>query len=309
MLIPNRHGNSPAYRYGFQGQEKDDELKGEGNSLNYTFRMHDPRVGRFFAVDPLTYKYPYYSPYAYSGNRVIDRIELEGLEEKLPPLLHDAFTWLDRKPGPYIEKVGKEIGYLIVSLHPAISSANIYNAYEKGEDVHGNKMSKGEANLEIVFSVPILKPLKGFKILKYADEAAPYIARVEKALEAGFKYSKDGKWSKYLYRDNLQVLTKGAGKSTDEAHHMFPKTNEFADFFNDLNIDVNNPAYMKWMDKATEHTAKFSSEYNTLWRKYIKDVGEKTVNSKHLMRKAREFEKQAKKVSDAYYKAKAANKK
>lgn len=33
------------YRYGFQGQEEDNELKGEGNSLNYTFRMHDPRVG------------------------------------------------------------------------------------------------------------------------------------------------------------------------------------------------------------------------------------------------------------------------
>ncbi|WP_375605468.1 RHS repeat-associated core domain-containing protein [Flavobacterium davisii] len=79
-LIPNRHGSSTAYRYGFQGQEKDDELKGEGNSLNYTFRMHDPRVGRFFAIDPLTHKYPYYSPYQFSGNRVVDMIEMEGLE-------------------------------------------------------------------------------------------------------------------------------------------------------------------------------------------------------------------------------------
>ncbi|WP_370454315.1 RHS repeat domain-containing protein [Flavobacterium sp. LMO9] len=80
-LIPNRHSSSNNYRYGFQGQEKDDELKGEGNSLNYTFRMHDPRVGRFFAVDPLTKSYPHYTPYSFSGNRVIDAIELEGLEE------------------------------------------------------------------------------------------------------------------------------------------------------------------------------------------------------------------------------------
>ncbi|MBN9286255.1 thrombospondin type 3 repeat-containing protein, partial [Flavobacterium sp.] len=43
MLVPNRHAANENYRYGFQGQEKDDELKGgEGNSLNYTFRMHDP---------------------------------------------------------------------------------------------------------------------------------------------------------------------------------------------------------------------------------------------------------------------------
>lgn len=69
-----------AYRYSFQGQEKDDEVKGEGNSINYKYRMHDPRIGRFFAVDPLSGDYPYYSPYAFSGNRVLDAVELEGLE-------------------------------------------------------------------------------------------------------------------------------------------------------------------------------------------------------------------------------------
>ncbi len=93
MLVPNRNFQSPAYRYGFQGQEKDDEVKGNGNSLNYKFRMHDPRIGRFFAVDPLTKKYPWYTPYQFSGNKVIDHIELEGLEERditfgLDPSLH-----------------------------------------------------------------------------------------------------------------------------------------------------------------------------------------------------------------------------
>ncbi|MCA1763969.1 MAG: hypothetical protein LC664_13400, partial [Flavobacteriales bacterium] len=68
------------YRYGFQGQEKDDEIKGSGNSVNYKYRMHDPRLGRFFAVDPLSTGFPHNSPYAFSENRVIDAIELEGLE-------------------------------------------------------------------------------------------------------------------------------------------------------------------------------------------------------------------------------------
>ncbi|WP_131701568.1 RHS repeat-associated core domain-containing protein [Flavobacterium sp. ABG] len=82
MLVPNRHKSIDDYRYGFQGQEKDDEIKGgEGNSLNYTFRMHDPRVGRFFAVDPLASEYPYNSPYAFSENDPINYIELEGLEK------------------------------------------------------------------------------------------------------------------------------------------------------------------------------------------------------------------------------------
>jgi RHS repeat-associated protein len=80
MLVPNKNGTSRDYRFGFQGQEKDNELKGDGNSLNYTFRMHDPRVGRFFARDPLESKYPWNSPYAFSENKVICLIELEGLE-------------------------------------------------------------------------------------------------------------------------------------------------------------------------------------------------------------------------------------
>ncbi len=80
MLQPGRHTNTSDYRYGFQGQEMDDEVKGEGNSLNYTFRMHDPRVGRLFAVDPLAYKFPFYSPYQFSSNTRIISVELEGLE-------------------------------------------------------------------------------------------------------------------------------------------------------------------------------------------------------------------------------------
>src|SRR5690554_4342334 len=80
MLVPNRHANSSNYRYGFQGQEMDNEIKGEGNSINYTFRMHDPRVGRFFAVDPLAAKYPYLTPYQFSSNQPIHALELEGLE-------------------------------------------------------------------------------------------------------------------------------------------------------------------------------------------------------------------------------------
>jgi hypothetical protein len=69
----------------------DDEVKGKGNSVNYKYRMHDPRVGRFFAVDPLASKYPHNSPYAFSENKVIHKIELEGLESADPPLPNKVF--------------------------------------------------------------------------------------------------------------------------------------------------------------------------------------------------------------------------
>ena len=51
MLLPNRHGSTDSYRYGFQGQEKDDEIKGEGNSYTTYFRQFNPRLGRAFSLD------------------------------------------------------------------------------------------------------------------------------------------------------------------------------------------------------------------------------------------------------------------
>ena len=84
MLVPGRHYNSEKYRFAFQGQEKDDEIKGStGTSYAYKYRMHDVRIGRFWSIDPLASKYPHNSTYAFSENRVIDGIELEGLEVAL----------------------------------------------------------------------------------------------------------------------------------------------------------------------------------------------------------------------------------
>lgn len=69
------------YRFGFQGQEKDNEVYGsDGTSYAFKYRMHDPRVGRFWSIDPLAAQYPHNSPYAFSENRVVDSGELEGLE-------------------------------------------------------------------------------------------------------------------------------------------------------------------------------------------------------------------------------------
>lgn len=77
--MPLKSISPKSYRYGFQGQEEDDEWLG-GQAVSYKYRVHDPRVGRFLSIDPLAPKYPHNSPYAFSENRVIDGVELEGLE-------------------------------------------------------------------------------------------------------------------------------------------------------------------------------------------------------------------------------------
>lgn len=58
--------------FGFQGQEKDDEVKGIGNSLDFGARIYDSRVGRWLALDPLQAKYPSLSPYhAFADNPIL----------------------------------------------------------------------------------------------------------------------------------------------------------------------------------------------------------------------------------------------
>ncbi|QTY27318.1 hypothetical protein [Flavobacterium sp. CS20] len=42
--------------------------------------MYDSRLGKFLSLDPLSAQYPHNSPFAFSENRVIDGMELEGLE-------------------------------------------------------------------------------------------------------------------------------------------------------------------------------------------------------------------------------------
>jgi RHS repeat-associated protein len=80
-LLPGRNYSASSYRFGFQGQEKDDEMHGAtGTSYAFEYRIHDPRIGRFLSLDPLMSSYPWNSPYAFSENRVIDGIDLEGLE-------------------------------------------------------------------------------------------------------------------------------------------------------------------------------------------------------------------------------------
>ncbi len=49
--MPRRSFSSSSYRYGFNGKEKDDEVKGEGNSLDFGARMYDSRLGRFLSID------------------------------------------------------------------------------------------------------------------------------------------------------------------------------------------------------------------------------------------------------------------
>jgi RHS repeat-associated protein len=101
-LLPGRNYSSGSYSFGFQGQEKDDEFFGPaGSALSFEYRVHDARVGRFLSLDPLMASYPWNSPYTFSENRVIDGVDLEGLE-------WENFLTNFKNPGELLVKVPNE---------------------------------------------------------------------------------------------------------------------------------------------------------------------------------------------------------
>jgi hypothetical protein len=71
--------------------------------------MHDPRLGRFLSVDPLSASYPWNSPYAFSENRVIDSKELEGLERI-------NATQYNAQAGDCFECLDKQFGYKLGTM-------------------------------------------------------------------------------------------------------------------------------------------------------------------------------------------------
>ncbi len=76
FAMEGRGFSSDNYRYGYQGSEKEKELKGEGNSYTTFFRQLDPRLGRWLSLDPKASSWE--SPYASMGNNPVIIIDIMG---------------------------------------------------------------------------------------------------------------------------------------------------------------------------------------------------------------------------------------
>jgi RHS repeat-associated protein len=128
-VLDNRNYNSPNYRYGFNGKEKDDEVEGAGNEYDYGARINDPRLGRFMSVDPITGKYPELSPYQFASNRPIDGIDLDGLE-------YATFNI-------YVNKSTRTV----TSIPPPLTDYGLKNKGTKGPGIQYNIFDAGTGKL------------------------------------------------------------------------------------------------------------------------------------------------------------------
>jgi RHS repeat-associated protein len=132
MLLNNRHGSvdSDAYRYGFQGQERDDEVKGEGNSYTTFFRKFDSRLGRTFSLDPVMRSEM--SMYGMMSNNPIVKIDPLGDDDYFS--IRGAYFGSDDKKSKLIKIVceGEEISFynsIILGVESISNNSNLLTDY------------------------------------------------------------------------------------------------------------------------------------------------------------------------------------
>jgi RHS repeat-associated protein len=111
VTLKNRNfskaGNLEKFRFGYQGSEQDYEVKGEGNSYTTFFRQLDPRLGRWFSIDPKTSGTPWESPYASMGNNPIWFNDLLGdeFDEPMKEAVNEYRVHLDGMEASINEKI------------------------------------------------------------------------------------------------------------------------------------------------------------------------------------------------------------
>jgi RHS repeat-associated protein len=104
------------YKYGYQGSEKDDEIKGNGNSYTTEFRQLDPRLGRWLSIDPKPEAGV--SPYSSMDNN--------------PILFNDKLGLYTKRRAERMEKKAQDKGY---------STGGVYKAEGGGKFSYGfNKL-------------------------------------------------------------------------------------------------------------------------------------------------------------------------
>jgi RHS repeat-associated protein len=80
MNMPGRtFNNGTGYAYGFDGKRKDNDIHGEGNAYDFDARIYDPRVGRWYSIDPVVK--PWISPYQFGGDNPVNIVDMAGKDE------------------------------------------------------------------------------------------------------------------------------------------------------------------------------------------------------------------------------------
>jgi len=150
--MPGRNFTSSSYKYGFNGKEKDDEIKGSGNSLDFGGRIYDSRLGRWLSVDPLYKKYESFSPYNFCLNNPLINNDPDGNDVKISIFMR---VFHPKVYKAYMNIIKTAEGQKLLS--PFMSAKEMKKYYNKNEagiyskyDIKLKVGSKNSSNANVV---------------------------------------------------------------------------------------------------------------------------------------------------------------
>ena len=135
------------YRFGFQGQEKDNEIKGEGNSYTAQFWQYDSRLGRRWNIDPIVK--PWESSYVvFFGNPVsiIDPLGLDGTVTKDKNGNASYAGEALNGDGAVVNVTGMTNGQMSDAGYTALTGTGTYDKGTSNAGVVGNKIIRSSNN-------------------------------------------------------------------------------------------------------------------------------------------------------------------
>ncbi len=267
-VLFEEHSSSFSSPYLFNGKELDRET----NLSYYGARYLDMKTSLWLSLDPLaTYNPIFEEEFYFDGDHNDGIYNAKNL---------NGYGYCYQSPISLIDPNGKQCYFMTppterlsgdqvsttVDFMPGVGDAKGFLEGIIGYDAAGNELSTFDRALGMVFLSEIRGAKKIIKTIDKVSDAAKLESKIAKGLiKAGEKFSATA------YRHNLQVFTKMLGNGQD-AHHVFPKAQKFAEFFARSGIDVHNPANMKWIESSL-HRGKNSAEHLKEWDKVMQKQG------------------------------------
>jgi RHS repeat-associated protein len=286
--VKGLQGYGIGYCFSFNGQEKDDEVSGAGNTMSATFWEYDADLGRRWNCDPLTY--PWQSSYAVFNNNPIFFIDPSGLEGVDPPgapknpCPGDKYKHKDDK-GTEWEYEYKEDGWqgtggtntkplrdVVVGSKKSPSTNNTgssyqdwYNKYKKPEIDKEREQWRQTAyqsaadyapSTDVRYTLAIASPI----LLAYTPllAASLYDASLTGAAHIYLRYQ--------IY---TQTVMAGSGVTVLLGRYMDRVINPLASANGYTTITNSLPKFSeRFMEKYPNFTNQFSLQYNRFWVQY-----------------------------------------
>ena len=141
------------YRYGFNGMEKDDEVRDiKGTSYTTEFRQYDPRVGRWLSIDPKVTAWE--SPYISMADNPILKNDIKG-DTAVTSNREEAQKVVDDLNALYQRTYGDELqgqdAFMVIETkyRKKVGSVDDWTGYEGGDAIWSEETYDGYAIVPI----------------------------------------------------------------------------------------------------------------------------------------------------------------